>query len=273
MVALEYLSALQFSGTDAGEFLHSQLSADVLALSSGDSTLACYCEPKGRVLALMLVTRNQADYYVIMSTELLESVAKRMAIYVMRAQVTIKPLDDCSIIGLDSEDQDVGLADEVIITTVPVTNNRLMITRLETPRQTDPARQSAWKLADLESGITWLGSDTSGQFIPQMLGFDGLGAVNFKKGCYPGQEIVARTHYLGKLKRHPRLLCTTVMLSPKLLDKIQILSDGKTHDAVITDVALRKDGGCCLFVVTRMEPESVVESMEYLGQSVASAQA
>ena len=65
MVTLPYLSALRFSGTDAGDFLHNQLSADVLALASGESTFACYCEPRGRVLALMLVYRLDEDYFVI----------------------------------------------------------------------------------------------------------------------------------------------------------------------------------------------------------------
>ena len=85
MPALGYLSAIRFSDADAGDFLQNQLSADVLALAIGESTFACYCEPKGRVLALMLVCRLEDAFLVILSGELAQSVADRMKIYVMRS--------------------------------------------------------------------------------------------------------------------------------------------------------------------------------------------
>lgn len=265
MVVLPYLSAIHFSGTDAGDFLHNQLSADVLALASGESTLACYCEPKGRVLALMLVGRNGDDYYVILSSTLTAAVAKRLGMYVLRADVNIKPMDGYSVAGLGSADKDRTLPEHTGVFTVQDSDNSLMITRNSDSIETDPALQDAWKIAELKRGISWLCSETSGQFLPQMLGFDSIGAVNFKKGCYPGQEIVARIHYLGKLKRHPRLLCTTAMICPDPLDKVEIFSGGESYDAVIADCGHRKEGGSCLFVVTRMDPDLVLEKIEYKG--------
>ena len=93
MPVLKYLSAIRFSDTDAGNFLQNQLSADVLALGTGESTFACYCEPKGRVLALMLVCRLEDAFLVTLSSELAQSVADRMKIYIMRSKVNIEVLN------------------------------------------------------------------------------------------------------------------------------------------------------------------------------------
>ena len=265
MVLLPYLSVLRFSGSDAGDFLHNQLSADINALASGESTFACYCEPKGRVLALVLVARKDSDYYMLMSTSLAGPVASRLKIYVMRSKVDIEALEGCSILGLQSCDESAPPADCIASVILPESDDSYLIVDGDTAGEVNSALQDAWKLAELERGITWLCSETSGQFLPQMLGYDDLGAVNFRKGCYPGQEIVARTHYLGKVKRHPRLLCTNAMICPDPLDTIEISSDDKPMEAVITDCARREDGGSCLFVVTRMNPAQKADKIAYNG--------
>ena len=266
MTAITYLSAIRFSGADAGDFLHNQLSADVLGLSSGETTFACYCEPKGRVLALMLVGRDGDDIYVVMAGSLVLAVTKRLRIYVMRSKVDIEVLDSCVVLGVHAGDVSSPSPSPVAILDVPVSGDRFILSSDDTSRETDPALLDAWKLSELQRGITWLCPETSGQFLPQMLGFDSLGAVNFRKGCFPGQEIVARTHYLGKVKRHPRLLCTSALICPNPLDKIQIYSDGESYDAVISDCGRHEGGGGCLYVVTRMEPDLKVENIEYQGQ-------
>ena len=122
-------------------------------------------------------------------------------------------------------------------------------------------------MSELRKGISWMCPETSGQFLPQMLGFDSLGAVNFRKGCYPGQEIVARTHYLGKVKRHPRLLCTSAVICPDPMDKLDIFSGETGYEAVIVDCGHLADGGNCLLTVTRMAPDLGVDRIEYRGQT------
>lgn len=266
MIALTYLSAIRFSGTDAGDFLHNQLSADVLALAPDESVFACYCEPKGRVLALMLVSRRGDDYYAIMSESLLSSVAGRLRIYVMRAKVTVETLDECTVSGLRSKEAAPPSPALVAIVKVPGSSDLLTLTTGAAVHKTDPALENAWKVSELQRGITWLGPETSAQFLPQMLGYDSLGAVNFRKGCYPGQEIIARTHYLGKVKRHPRLLCTSAVICPNPLDKIQILGNDKSYAAIVTDYATREDSGGYLYVITRMDPDLTAEQIEYQGQ-------
>lgn len=264
MVKLSYLSVIRFSGVDAGSFLHSQLSADVQGLASGDATFACYCEPKGRVLGLMLVYRNNEDYYVIMSARLTSAVTDRLKIYVMRSKVNIEILSDYSVSG-----SQVDVAQESALTsawTIKLPGDRLslVVTPHDITAAADAALQDEWRISELRQGISWLCPETSGQFLPQMLGFEELGAVNYRKGCYPGQEIVARTHYLGKVKRHPRLLDCKLPICPAPMEKVELIGAGQTHDATIVDCVTAKDGMISLLVVTRMAPDLDARQVSYL---------
>jgi folate-binding protein YgfZ len=267
MLALTYLSAIRFSGEDAGEFLHSQLSADIKGLDNGQSTFACYCEPKGRVLALMLVCKINQDYYVLLSASLAVAVIDRLKIYVMRSKVLIEILNEKTVSGLMADEAPELTSSSMPAIPVPISKRWLVLTDRELTPANDTASESAWKACELKIGVVWLNPETSGQFLPQMLGYDNIGAVNFKKGCYPGQEIVARTHYLGKVKRHPRALTTASKFCPAPLDKIQIFSGDKPYNAVIADFACSESDGTCLYVVTRMDPELNAEKMEYQDQS------
>ncbi len=271
MIALDYLTAIRFSGTDAGDFLHNQLSSDVLALSDGESVFACYCEPKGRVLALMLVGRADEDYYVIMTSALAATVSTRLKMYVMRSKVNIEVLDETTVAGL--REHDAAEPSVVLNISIPLAGSTesLAILNHATATDSNASLSDAWKASELVQGICWLSPETSAQFLPQMLGFDQLGAVNFRKGCYPGQEIVARTHYLGKVKRHPRLLRIVTDICPEPLDKIRILSDDKDYQAIIVECGRDEDGRTRLFVVTRMDPELTAQQVEYQGQVVALA--
>ena len=266
MVLLSKLTVVRLSGADAGDFLHNQLSADVLALADGESVFACYCEPKGRVLALMLVARNEQDYLVIMSRSLAVTIATRLKIYVMRSKVSIEVLDNVSIAAARSEDEAQTLSSQLAAIEIPDGNDSFLLFEDTEGMATSADEVNKWKLSELHKGICWLCPETSGQFLPQMLGFDQLGAVNYRKGCYPGQEIVARTHYLGKVKRHPRLVCTQAAIHTKLMDKLEIRSGDQAHAGVITDYGHHQDGGTCIFVVTRMDPVLVGEMIEYQGQ-------
>lgn len=268
MLKLTHLSAILFSGADAGSFLHNQLSADVLGLADGDSTFACYCEPKGRVLALMLVQKTNEDYYVIMSRPLTTPVTQRLAIYRMRSKVVIEVLDSYTISGLRTDKAAEPELSDTHVIRVPGTTQWLVVASRDISANENVALQEEWRVAELSQGITWLNPDTSGEFLPQMLGFEALGAVNYRKGCYPGQEIVARTHYLGKVKRHPRLLNCKLKNCPKPMDKVKILDDDKGHDAIIVDCSTDADGNICLMSVTRMDPALTARQIEYQDETV-----
>lgn len=269
MIKLTYLSAIRFSGADAGSFLHNQLSADVLVLTNGDATFACYCEPKGRVLALMLVQKVDEDYLVIMSSALATAVIERLKIYRMRSKVEFETLAEYTISGMLEDDAPELALAQAYTVRIPGSKEWLVVTPHDITRETDIDLQINWKVSELSRGVTWLIPETSGEFLPQMLGFEQLGAVNYRKGCYPGQEIVARTHYLGKVKRHPRLLNCKLNHKPKPMEKIKIFDDKQAYDAVVTDCEVGTDGNVCLLAITRMEPELTARKIEYMDEITA----
>jgi folate-binding protein YgfZ len=267
MVKLSYLSVLRLSGVDAGSFLHSQVSADVLGLASGDSSFACYCEPKGRVLSLLLVYREDDDFFIILSRSLISAVSDRLKIYVMRSKVNIELLSNYSVSGLQTKDEQTPGLDSIRLIELPGNSQCLLITPSDGSAETDVPLQAEWKVSELQSGINWLNAETSGQFLPQMLGYEELGAVNYRKGCYPGQEIVARTHYLGKVKRHPRLLLCKLPNCPSRMEKVELVSDDRSFDAVVVDFEKNADGMICLLLVTRMAPDLAAQQINYLESS------
>lgn len=265
MLKLDHLSVVRFSGSDAGSFLHGQLSADVLGLDVGDSTFACYCEPKGRVLALLLVYNAGEEYFVIMSAALAASVSQRLKLYVMRSNVVVEVLSDHEVSGLYADEEPDPALTSNCAMRLAGSSQWLLVNPHQSASDTNTILQADWKTSELHQGISWLDPGSSGQFLPQWLGFEELGAVNYRKGCYPGQEIVARTHYLGKVKRHPRLVSSHLATAPKTMDKIGLISDGQIYDGIVVDFSSAKDGNYCLLVVTRMDPDLTTRQLEYLG--------
>lgn len=271
MVLLSNLKVLRFSGEDAADFLHNQVSSDVLALSHGESTFACYCEPKGRVLALMLIAKSDdasstKDYLAIVSRSLAATIAIRLKMYVIRAKVSIEVMEDVSVAGLQSDGEFPSSTGQLTKITPPDSDSSYVLTEDSSNLSRSSDEINNWKFSELHKGISWLCPETSAQFLPQMLGFDQIGAVNFRKGCYPGQEIVARIHYLGKVKRHPRLLCTADKIEPEPMEKLQIQHENQTYAAVVTDSVRSEHGRTCITVVTRMDPDLIAEKIVYLGQ-------
>ena len=243
---IPYLATARFVGEDAGAFLQAQLSADILALQDGENTLACYCTPTGQVLGLLLVGRRADGYDVAARDVLLPGILQRLRMYVLRSKVQIEATPGRSVVGaagpvyrFDDHGQPLNDAE-------------------------------AWRAGELRAGITWLDESSRESYIPQMLGFDALGAVSFQKGCYPGQEIVARARYLGKVKRKPVII--ELEDAPALENgcKLRLQRAGEWGDAVLVDHA--GDGArTVLFTVARAEPETEVESVEIDGRPYACA--
>lgn len=252
---LPWLGVLRAHGTDAVGFLHGQLSADLHALDEGAATFACLCNAKGGVLALLRVQRQGDGFDLVGHRALLPSVHAHLERFRLRAQVEFS-LDERD--GVTAEGKGgspryhVGAANDA--------------------RATGHGAD-AWKAAELAAGVCWLDEASSGAFLPQMLGFDALGAINFRKGCYPGQEVIARARYLGRIKRHPWVIDidSAPDIEPMQATKLQT-GDGET-DAVIVDHAPLVDGGLRLFCVARAAPGTEVSAIELGGRSsdVASA--
>ena len=262
---LRYLSATRFSGPDAGSFLNAQFSADIAALKEGQSTFAAFCSPQGKVFGLLLIGRQKNNYMVIGSAQLLPSVVQRLRIYIFRSKVEIEPLDNMQVCGLSPSCPEDPASPVLMPGDMPL---RYAIVSEGT--QNDEETEN-WRHSELNNGVAWLDVNTTEKFIPQMLGYDQISAVSFSKGCYPGQEIVARAHYLGKVKRKPLLV--TVMGQPVIDNgsRVQIQYESETVDGSVIDTAPAGTENTLMFIVTRVEDEKKPVSITHEGRSYTTA--
>jgi folate-binding protein YgfZ len=264
MIHLPYLSAKRFSGPDAGSFLHAQLSADIAALEEGQSTFAAYCSPQGKVFGLLLIGRQEDNYMVVGSAQLLPSIVQRLRIYIFRSKVEIEQLDNMQICGvLPSDPYDPS-------SPVLAPGNMPLRYTIDSGGTQNNEATSRWRQSELSHGVVWLDANTTEKYIPQMLGYDQMGAVSYAKGCYPGQEIVARAHYLGKVKRKPLLTTITGQAVIENGSRVQIQYETETVDGTLVDTAPAGTENTLMFIVTRVEDEKKPVSITHEGQSYPS---
>lgn len=228
MVPLLDRAWLTFRGSDARPFLHDQLTAGVADIPDSEMRLAAYCSPQGRVLALFRVTGEPDDgLRVELPAALAESIGRRLRMFVLRADVRIEQAGDVTALGcwgagvprlLESSDLPVpgdafqaSRHNDVSVTRLPgpaprfqLTGPPALVTGVWQQWRTDarPANTADWQYLDVQAGLPDVGTDTTDQFLPQSLGLEHWHAVSLRKGCYPGQEVIARAHYRGRLKRH-----------------------------------------------------------------------
>lgn len=189
------LGVLAFRGADAAKFLQGQLSADVEKLAPGATTLAGLHNPQGRVIALLALLRTREDEVLaVLPRELLARVSDTLRKFVFRAKVRIEP-EDWHVLGAPSAHEEFpSLAwGDRFLCLAPA--SRLAAAG------TDEAALAHWQRADIEAGLPQVYPATSESFVAQMLNLDLLGAIAFDKGCYTGQEVIARAHYRGRVKR------------------------------------------------------------------------
>jgi tRNA-modifying protein YgfZ len=209
---LPHLGMLRFSGADALGFLQGQVSNDTRRLGSGNPLLAAYSSPQGRVVTLIYLVPHSSGVIAILPSELKQPTLERMRKFILRAKVRIEdPGESLTLAGVFgaqatprsgySEEDGVGLAP------VAHDSNRLWVLAApDTLAQrfrgaADPRAEQAWRLADIRAGLPQIYAVTSEAFVAQMLNLDLLDAISFTKGCYTGQEIIARTQHLGRIKR------------------------------------------------------------------------
>ena len=222
---LSHLSCLRAEGPEAASFLHGQLSQDTENLPPDQARLGAYCSPKGRMLADALLLRPRPDLVLMLvGADVAAAALKRLSMFVLRAKAKLSQADAAltpvGLIGAAAErvladtplaDHSVSQADEgawvVRLPRVLGVSRALWLGPLSgAPLGGPPAPQGAWAWLAVMSGVPRIEAATVDQFVPQMVNFEVVGGVNFKKGCYPGQEIVARSQYRGTLKRRLFLL-------------------------------------------------------------------
>jgi folate-binding protein YgfZ len=258
---------LRVRGVDAGAFLQGQLTNDVGAVSVGAGQLTAWCSAKGRVLANGVLWRNGEDEFLwLLHAALLPRVLQRLRLFVLRAKVSLddattdflqvgiggpggaevvrtswgsapEPFqtfiaDDCSVLALPAGR---------FLLVAPAARSAMLDGRVATalPR----AHEAAWDWLTLRAGIPLVTAATQEAFVPQMLNWEILGGVNFRKGCYPGQEIVARTQHRTTAKERTYLAHVSTPPAPEAGDPVHSPVFGEQACGRLVNVAPAPDGG------------------------------
>jgi folate-binding protein YgfZ len=268
---------IRVTGDDAEDFLLGQFTNDLRVLDDTHSQLSAYCTAQGRMLAIFRVLRMTDGFMLMLPDELRDSVVQRLRMYVMRSRVTLAPVDDMVVIGLSGPGSDAllldlfgespAIADSCIsrdgMTAIHVgakrtrfellvPTDRLATVWSQLSQKAHAVGTAAWNWLDIQDGIPTVRTATSEAFVPQMTNLDALDGINFKKGCYPGQEIVARMHYLGRLKQRMYGAHLSVDQPPAPGDKLYAPSFGEQAAGTIVDAQLAPTGGVDLLAVIQI---------------------
>jgi tRNA-modifying protein YgfZ len=271
---LANLGLIACSGEDAQTFLHGQLSNDVKQLTRVRSEYAAYCSAKGRMLANFLLWQEDQTFYLQLARSLLPAVQKRLGMFVLRAKVK---LDDVSesrpVLGLAGSAA-AGvlrelfpavpqLAHQVVHdpangTLIALPGARFqLVAELESAKRLwdrlaavlTPVGTPCWEWLEIRNGIALITPATQEQFVPQMANMELIGALDFQKGCYPGQEIVARTQYLGQLKRRMVLAHVAGEMMPQPGDEIFSSAPDGQASGMVVNAQAAPGGGYDLLAV------------------------
>ena len=270
------LACLRVAGFDAEALLQGQLTSDVAALSPGTAQYSAWCSPKGRVLATFLLRRIDTESFVLLLPEpLLAPVTKRLGMFVLRSQVTIEDASGTTAhVGIGGPsaarcvESALGIVPDLlrfdtiaegaigalpggrfIVATGP---ERVPALRERLAACAQPAGFATWQWLAIRAGLPMILPATQDQFIPQMINWDALGGVSFQKGCYTGQEIVARTQYLGRLKERLVLAHADVASPPAPGTRAFSASFGDQACGTVVNSAPAPDGGSDLLAVCQI---------------------
>jgi folate-binding protein YgfZ len=232
---LPHLGVMRAAGPEAANFLHNQLTNDVLLMKPTQARLAAFCNAKGRMQAsFVYYKRSEEEVLLVCRRDLMAQTLKRLSMCVLRAKVKLgDATEDFHLLGLGGEavlkalgagDAEVLPWQRVVVNSADVLTlypalhhpRALWLAPKDVPLPTHLGPElspQAWALGEVMSGIAWVEQATFEAFVPQMLNYESVDGVNFKKGCYPGQEVVARSQFRGTLKRRAFIVQSTVPLS------------------------------------------------------------
>lgn len=220
LVRLDDLAVLRIHGADAVAFVQAQLSNDISTLTVTDARLAAYCNPKGRMLASLVIVHetpaSTESLLAVVKADIVESLLKRLRMFVLRSKVTldVAPYSVWGVArgGAANLPWHVQRHEGKILVAAPtpvdgparhwvLCADDCNAADLSDHFEASMAERDAWYAQDIEAGLGWVEQGNLELFIPQSLNFDLNGGVSFTKGCYPGQEVVARAHFRGAVKR------------------------------------------------------------------------
>ncbi|MHB1083646.1 MAG: CAF17-like 4Fe-4S cluster assembly/insertion protein YgfZ [Thiobacillus sp.] len=272
---LSQLGVIAFRGEETVVFLQGQLTNDVRTLHVDAAQWNGYCSPKGRLLGNFLMWRQGEDYCLQLSGDILASVQKRLSMFIMRAQVQARDASNETVRLVVAGPQAVaavaaamGAAPEAAMQSVAVDAGQVVRVGIDkfvlsiTPDRAEsvwqrlrgsstPVGAPVWDWLRLNAGIPMIVAATQELFVPQMVNLEVIGGVNFQKGCYPGQEIVARSQYLGKLKRRMFLAHVDAEASPG--DPLYSADIEGQATGTVVNAAPSPSGGFDVLVVAQIE--------------------
>ncbi len=276
MCAADELGLIMVSGEDASEFLQNQLSNDIKLIDQTRFQLSSYSTPKGRMLGVFRVIQVSNGYLLLTTRGMVQSLLEQLFKYIVQAKVTLADASDYfARIALQSDQP--GIIEHPLMPTEPgavIQNDSVISLQLEElgsqqrfllmflsadeainfwesfATQIQVAGFSSWHLSEIKAGIPMIYPQTKEEFVLQMANLGALGGVSFKKGCYPGQEIVARMEYLGKLKR--RMFLAQIETDRLPLPGDDLVTRGATvidGSGKVVDAEFDEDGIChCLYI-------------------------
>jgi folate-binding protein YgfZ len=218
---LTHLGVIQVDGEDAAKFLHGQLTHDFALLGLSEARLAAFCSAKGRMQASFVGFKRSHDQILLVcSRDLLPATLKRLSMFVLRAKAKLSDASDAfAVHGLAGNAVPVVLpaapwsqlreGDASVVRLYPADGvaRALWVAPSDAPAPAgDRVTEDLWNWLDVKSAVATLSQPVFEAFVPQMLNYESVGGVNFKKGCYPGQEVVARSQFRGTLKRRAYLV-------------------------------------------------------------------
>lgn len=280
IIPCTHLSPIVFSGDDALSFLQGQLTNDIDALDTDALQFNGYCTPKGRLLALFWLFRREDSIIALTRAEIAADVARRLQMYVLRAKVTIDGESEIAVTGIagagahqvlstaglkvPSGPNSVCSNNEATVAKLPGAQSRYLLTSsVQQMTGLWPALTSTgtgtvgppdlWQWLDLLDGLPSIHAATKESFLPQSLNLDLLDGVNFKKGCYPGQEIVARVRYLGRIKERMARFHLDGPTAPEPGDALASLSESGRSIGTVVDAQPAPGGGVDLLAVVKTD--------------------
>ncbi len=280
---------LEFSGEDSASFLQGQLTNDIHLVSEKQSQYSGYCTPKGRLLAIFHIFMRDGRFYLQLPLEILDSVKKRLQMFVLMSKVTITDVSHELVsfaihqpqrlkgttIPLPEIPWQSQTADGLTVIKLPYTNTLVGFTTVDKGmallqqlqvQENAFADVRAWEEIKIRAGLATIFAASSEAFVPQMVNLHLIDAINFKKGCYTGQEVVARMHYLGKLKRLMYLFEFDSTQAPRIGDPLYSPDSSSGQGAgKIVSVAAHGDSYLVLAVVELklIEADSVFLDAEH----------
>lgn len=271
--ALPSLSVIRVTGEDRLDFLHSQLTRDLHQLDNDQASMTAWCNPKGRVITTLLLCRRDNHIDLVLASDLKDAVLKKLRMFVLRARVELEDCESLAFLGLGgaaaesllgdsmgsvpNAEWGLGEMDDLTVVAVPGPAARFLIygdqaavdsLAQQAASSCPPVDASWWTLLNIETGLPWIDQAVSEQFLPQMLNLDQTGGLDFNKGCYPGQEVIARLHYRGEVKQ--RLRYGTSSATELTPGAALYNNSGERAGHIVNSVADNDQGSRCLAVIS-----------------------